>query len=1571
MLESLFAAAAETVFTYILEYLDPAEHLRDWLKRGSVRLAYQHALARTYAAFARQYPELTASLFNESFLTIEAVPELAKFLTRHQHPDHTQLVRLWAKSITPQTETGRQAVEALSKREDLNAASAYFVDLLTSGLKYESALQPLFDSRALESLPAIEARLDQLTDALNQALMIATHYEQTVVNRSGGVDFQAQQINIDGDVVGRDKIVSNTYNTYFTGSFETLDDLYVRPDAVFQRVHVQDFVGREWLTAKVDAFLNDEKRKSGVFLLVGEAGVGKTSFMAHLVTERRYLHLFAEQVPGDVNVTRALQSLGAQLVARYQIDPYKEKGTLPAVATFPDFLYTLLLLASDKRSAGEKIVIVCDALDEAGTAPNGNVFGLPSVLPDGVYFLLSQRPVTVKLSVRADLVRETIDATGADNLHDVEQYLVGVSRRPEIANQLHAHNYTPADFVRILEERSGGVWMYLFYVISEISVGHRAPLDLDALPSGLAGYYNDYWGDWCEGRNGRGEGPGKWDAVYAPLLATLAAAQVPIGLDLLLAWAKVSATEYEVERLLRRHWRAFITEREIDGAPHFALYHASLRDFLTRNIDRQSLTLEAEQLTDELAHRTRGAHVRIVEHYRRKCDGDWVKLIEDDYVRTYLCLHLSASGNDETMYQLVAMSNAWAEAKYAQEESYAGYLVDLNRAWHYAETDARWDVYRQIRCALIESSIHSLTGNIRSELLALLVETKLWSPARALSHVSQIIDAQERTESLGAIVGYLPLELRAEAMVAACSTKDEFFRARALSILIPHLPDELKTEAVAGARAISDKRLRALALTNLLPHVPNDLKVEVRREALAAALVVLPEDDRAPILARLGPHLPDDLKANVLTAARAISDDYWRAHVLISLLSGLSDELAADALVSIRAISDESVRASAWVALLPYMSAEEKAKALPTVRTISNAYDRARALTGLAPYLPDNLKAEALAIACEPDVWEDSWRADAVVGLAPFLSDELKAEALSMIRGIEDAPRADALAGLAPYLSEKLKAEALGIASTIVDAYDRAKALAGLAPHLSDELKANALGVARAISEGHSRAYALAGIAPHLPSNLRIEITREALVAAQVISIEDSRPSALIDLLPHLPIDLKTEVIDKALISARSIADDYWRARALTSLLQYLPDNLVIEVGREALIASAVSDERARPQPLRSGIYPPRIGSNRHDALTRLAPHLPTSLKAEALSIACAISDEHWRVQVLTSLAPHLPNDLKARALDAACAISNEYERTDALIGLAPYLPNDLKAKTLAAARAISDEYSRACILASLLPLLPDDLNTEVSHEALAVAHAACTTSEYWDSSWRARALVYLFPRLPGNLRTEVSHEVFTAACGISEVMWRAQALADLARQLPDDLKTEALNAARAIADENYRAEALAGLGPHMPDDLKAEVLNATRTLSDERCRAKVITSLAPHLPSDLNAEAVSAARALSYERDRAGVLTSLAPYLLDDLKVGAVVEAFLLATKEWSCRTDIYIRLMPIWQELHFRGLQTPLWTEALHALARDSRYTLIQDLSNLIPLIQHLGDHAAAEHIYDIISDVTYWWP
>jgi hypothetical protein len=79
----------------------------------------------------------------------------------------------------------------------------------------------------------------------------------------------------------------------------------------------------------------------------------------------------AEQAPGEAGVMRASQSLAAQLVSRHRLEPYASRDTLsPALASAPDFLERLLSQAAEHLTAGEKLVIVVDALDEAGLGSN-------------------------------------------------------------------------------------------------------------------------------------------------------------------------------------------------------------------------------------------------------------------------------------------------------------------------------------------------------------------------------------------------------------------------------------------------------------------------------------------------------------------------------------------------------------------------------------------------------------------------------------------------------------------------------------------------------------------------------------------------------------------------------------------------------------------------------------------------------------------------------------------------------------------------------------------------------------------------------------------------------------------------------------------------------------------------------------------------------------------------------------------------------------------------------------------------------------------------------------------------
>ncbi len=157
---------------------------------------------------------------------------------------------------------------------------------------------------------------------------------------------------------------------------------------LFERVRLDRFIGREWLIAEIDAFLQEDR---GYFVLEAAAGLGKTTFLAYLAKEWGYIHHFVELAPGQDGIAPGLRNLAAQLVCAWDLNPYLAEGVLPGAASCTDFLQSLLAETAQKRDEtrpDEKIVLLVDALDEAGVPLVGqNVLGLPLVLPRGVYFI--------------------------------------------------------------------------------------------------------------------------------------------------------------------------------------------------------------------------------------------------------------------------------------------------------------------------------------------------------------------------------------------------------------------------------------------------------------------------------------------------------------------------------------------------------------------------------------------------------------------------------------------------------------------------------------------------------------------------------------------------------------------------------------------------------------------------------------------------------------------------------------------------------------------------------------------------------------------------------------------------------------------------------------------------------------------------------------------------------------------------------------------------------------------------------------------------------------------------------
>lgn len=1037
MLEALLGAVTEAVFSHVLAQTGIVERVRDWLGQDPAKLAFKAALTRSYCAFARAYPQWTASLFDESFLKTEAAPELALILTRARSPDAGALAERYVGHLGLHDPTRRAEYVA-----HLTPVAKDLLHWLEAELKEQPALQPLFDHRALAALPPMAEDVAAIRQVLEEARDQAARYH-TVVEQAQGM------------AIGDHAQVTNTFITYMGGIYATQAELYIRPDPVFEPLRLDEFTGRAWLREQLDNWLANPATDRGTWLLEGVAGMGKTAFLAHLVRERGYLHHFVAKEAGKDKIVRALPSLCAQLIGRYQLEAYAKQGTLPwHFAGYPDFFEKLLWDAAKQLAAGERLVIVIDALDEAEVPSGQNALGLPRTLPKGVYFLVSQRTAAVPLHQEPHPTCVRFAAYKRDNLQDMLLYLREVTQRLVIAEQLQQQGYPAAKFVKKLLRKSAGVWTYLRYIINEIERKERALSDLDSLPLGLVSYYSEYWGRW-QGRSG------DWEHLYAPLLAALAAAKEPVTLEQLREWTGVSASPWTLQKLLGTDWGAFV----IGTDNRYRLQHPSLRDFLSGAVNKSRLVPFERAIVDEMQDRTHGLHRDIADYYQQACAGHLPRLasIGEGYGLRHYAAHLAAAGRWPEAHVLVAEGGdgqSWAEARHGAEGSYAHYLADLGLVWGDADRAGQEDssaVGRQVRYALIQSSIRALDADVPPELLAALVEYEHagWTPTAALGYVRKMTEPWQQSQAIGMLAPLLASgELLSKAWEIVRSIALESARAAAIGYLAPFLAPQIPAGVVAEAYALPDVYARGLALSSLLPYLQSAQHQQVLAEAAAAYETLQGAEVRASVLKVLGRHIPD-LLPPFLESIGTITRELARAEALSDMVPLLPPDLLPLALESARAMADPGSRGWALTALLRYLSPQSQAPVLEQALSDAFAaqdYARGRILCRLLEHLPPAQRAqartEALNIAAA--IYDESARAWMLGDLAAGLTGEQRDQGLGMARSIEDkAERARALCALARSASltdrAALLVEALGTTRAIGDRAACDKTMAALA----------------------------------------------------------------------------------------------------------------------------------------------------------------------------------------------------------------------------------------------------------------------------------------------------------------------------------------------------------------------------------------------------------------------------------------------------------------------------------------------------------------------------------------------
>ncbi|GIE76911.1 hypothetical protein Aph02nite_28610 [Actinoplanes philippinensis] len=1203
--------------------------------------------------------------------------------------------------------------------------------------------------------------------------------EQQATATDGGAVWQA----------GRDIITGNV----FTGSFARLIDAWIPPDAVFDEAQISQFTGREWLIDRIDRFIRRHDR--GYVVIQAPAGIGKTALAAWLAAERGWPCHFTRRRKGNVAAT-ALRNLAAQIIAGYQLsDRFTPGGMLPETAGEPGWFDQVLRAgAAAATAAGQKLVVVVDGLDEAETFDGDLPLGLPTRLPRGVIMVVTCRTGSRLLGMRLPWEKTTFELADERNLADMRHFLERTAGGDgEIAGRLATAGVTTGDFVAGLLDRSGGVWVYLRYILDALRLDLHSPLEIDQLPPDLITYYTEQLlPDDDE------------DTTRTRLLVTLAAVTEPLPVTVLAELAGLP--ESDVERLCSEPLRPFLTCTTVGDDRRYAIYHVSLRDYL-HGAYLDSM-LEADQArAGRLARRCRAAHSRIADHYLRSWGGlhaglpglaadPGIAARHGGYPLRNLVLHLDRAQRDDDLHRLLATDDGARNLWYAAHD-HAGtlvdYVTDLRRAQRLvaAEVDADVRATRpatgfglELRYTMMQAATVSLTNNIPPALAATLVEHGMWSVERALGHARRFRVPILRCELLSRLLPHLPPAERdavAAEAIRSVEAIDPAGRAWAHVNVVSHhpapVPEAFVSAAVDAAVAADDDELLAEALAELAPN----LGAQSGR-AITLSATLMPEGRRVWVWRWLLPYLGREQVEAVLGLSRMLTDETERGLVIEAAGALDRPPPAADLLDLARSLGAAGVRAVALTIGVPLLAAADRpavlAEALEAARACADPADRAWALGQTAAVSPGEqrsaLLGEALAVAASvPDPVD---RVRVTTGMVEHLDaarvPEILAELLDLVDSVSAGPgRAVMLGHLTEVADDRTAELIIERAGAVAEGRAREELLTDWAHACQERHLARVLRCVRDRLDVVDRVEPLKVLARRAAPALTTEILEEVA----------RLPSAYrrFDVLTWLAPGLPAGLFGAAMDMVTAISDEEGRAQLLTVLAESVPEQ------RSALVREAVGAARGL------------AGPGRAKALTRIAVNVReperSRLLDEALSDAQRVSRPWQRFVALVAVAEHLDGLSRDRAVTMALAAARDSDfanpRSFALSEIARLRPADapeLLKEAVAAAREHPDPVERPPLLAQVAGRMPAGPERgALLREAIAQVGDG--------GSWQRRItrvalrIVDLLPE-PTVIACLAAVESFINERDLPDI------LLQVVRRLPEPLITEAVEAGMSIS---------------------------------------------------------------------------------------------------------------------------------------------------------------------------------
>ncbi len=1264
--------------------------------------------------------------------------------------------------------------------------------------------------------------------------------------------------------------------------------------------------------------LNDWLNTSTPYLLLAaQAGLGKSALLLrwlNSLSSREDLALVF--VPISIRFGTNMQhvfyaALAARLAFLHGDDVPANSETSAAVyrGLVSDYL-------SKPLANGRTLLIVLDGLDEAADWQAGKDF-LPLELPAGVRVAVSARFLAGAVDSKQWLHDLNLERNGlafapklvpldrvgvADVLQKMGCPLDELSRNVDIVTELYRLSVGDPLLVNLYV---GDLWA------KSKEVTRLKPEALASIQPGYEGYFDDWWEEqqtfWknqvtTEGRQKQDEYVSKKIDETQDILNLLSGSLGPLTIDDLLELDQ-EISSAKLKNTLKHIQRFVIGDGYEQG---YTFSHPMLGHFFWERLAIR----EKRHLEERFVAWGEHTLQEIIDGKRNPKKKDEISI----YVVRNYGAHLKRAQKPIEKWLPLIHHQQWAQVWFTVEGAYGGYFQDVQRIWEQCKIldhqsveqgDKAPYIGQQIRCAFIQSSLHSLAGNIHVDLIPVLANAGYWTWPQTWTFIRQIPEYHQQSSAIIALIPYLTDKQLLNALDTARVILNHGKRAITLGTLAKRLPD-VANEALDAAQTVRDKRQRAHALHALALLLP-----EMAREALDATQIIEAEYERALILRDLVQILPEESLEQVLEAIRALQHESDRVMVLFELTQCVPEEGLWKVLDVTWSLKEDWSRGRVLGGLVKRLPEKFLPQILDSVMTMQEDWPRANVLDELIPRLPDKYLEQAMnavqamqedrpriyvfaklayrilpngidkALDTARAVIDEYDRALALGELAQYLP-EVAGETLNAIYAIgDDSFSLERLKQLALHLPEQALLQILDGIQILRNEHDRTRILEILARRLPEDGLKQLLCIARAIKDENDRAFVLSVLAQNLPDTVG-----EALDTIMLVREEEYRNDLLTELIPYLPDSATGQVLELI----RKIHNQRFRAALLCILAERLP-----EIAPEALEAmQAIRDEKDCTVLLgKLSLYlPEAIGMALHnvktidyerervDLLSDFVQYLPAVATA-VLDEARKIEYEGSRAIVLSSLALHLP-EAASEAIEAVRVIQKEQEYTRVLGELAQRLPEETLPQVLQATLTIQNEHNRANILTKIAQRMPEGALTQVLE----------TTMMVLDEHDRANVLSILAQRLP----EDALEQVLAATQGMQRDWSRAIILRNLTQRLSKDNLNQVLNMTQAMLEGWSRSNILGALTQYLPEDSLEQVLDAIRAIEHDGARACALGHFAQRSPT-VAEEALKAALAIQIEETRANVLNNLAQNMPENALVQVLNAAQLIQNESDQAR--------------------------------------------------------------------------